>query len=73
MYTYDPHTWFPKKVAHFLKIKNIANLLSDDKESKIMENIEFNILAIGRLLWETLYVRDTCPLYVQSITMIITG
>ena len=32
---------FPKKDARFLKIKNIANLLSDNKEGKIMKNIDF--------------------------------
>ena len=34
-------TGFPKKDARFLKIKDIANLLSDDKEGKIMKNIDF--------------------------------
>ena len=44
-------TGFPKKDARFSKLKNIPDLLSDDK---IIENIDFHILAIGRLLWETL-------------------
>jgi len=35
------HTGFPKKDARFSKIKNIADLLSDDKEGKIMWNIDF--------------------------------
>ena len=30
-----------KKDARFLKIQNITNLLSDDKEGKIMKNVEF--------------------------------
>ena len=30
------YTEFPKKDASFLKIKNIPDLLSDDKEGKIM-------------------------------------
>ena len=45
---------FPKKDAHFLKIENIPNLLSYDKEGKIMKNIDF--LEIGHLLWETLHL-----------------
>ena len=32
----DIDTGFPKKDAHFSKIKNIPDLLSDDKEGKIM-------------------------------------
>ena len=44
-------TGFPKKDARFLKIQNITNLLCDDNDGKI----KINILAIGRLLWETLY------------------
>ena len=46
MVTYG--TGFPKKDARFSKIKNIPDLLSDDKEGKIM----LNISAIGRLLWK---------------------
>ena len=34
-------TGFPKKDARFLKIQNITNLLSDDKEGKVMKNIAF--------------------------------
>ena len=34
-------TGFPKKDARFLKIQNITNLLSGDKEGKIMKNIDF--------------------------------
>ena len=45
------HTGFPIKDALFLKF---IFLLSDNKEGKIIENIDLNILAIGRLLWETL-------------------
>ena len=45
-------TGFPVKEAHFSKLKNIPALLSDDKEGEII----FNILAIGRLFWETLYL-----------------
>ena len=47
---------FPKKDARFSKIKNIPDLFSDDKECKIMWNIEFYYFLIGRLLWETLYI-----------------
>ena len=43
---------FPKKDARFSKLKNIPDLLSDEKEGKIIENIF--ILVIGSLLWETL-------------------
>ena len=32
---------FPKRKPRNLKIKNISNLLIDDKEGKIMKNIEF--------------------------------
>ena len=32
---------FPKKDARFLKIKNIPDLLSDDKEDKLMGNFDF--------------------------------
>ena len=35
------YTGFPKKDARFSKLKNIPNLLSDDKEGKIMKNIDF--------------------------------
>ena len=31
-----------QKDACFLKLKNIPDLLSDEKESKIMENIDFS-------------------------------
>ena len=31
-----PNTGFPRKDASFPKFKNISNLLSDDKEGKIM-------------------------------------
>ena len=50
-------TGFPKKDARFSKIKNIPDLLSDDKEGRIIEISTFNIWAIGRLFWETLYLR----------------
>ena len=49
-------TGFPKKDARFLKIENIPDQLSDHKEGKIIQTINYNILAIGRLLWETLYL-----------------
>ena len=51
------HKGFPKKDASFLKIQNITNLLNDDKEGKIIKILSFNILAIGRLLWGTLYIK----------------
>ena len=31
----EEDTWFPKKDARFSKIKNIPDLLDDDKEGKI--------------------------------------
>ena len=34
-------TVFPIKYAHFFKIKNIPDLLSDDKEGKVMWNNDF--------------------------------
>ena len=34
-------TGFPKKDTRFLKIKNIPDLLSDDKEGKLMGNFDF--------------------------------
>ena len=34
------YTGFPKKDARYPKLKNIPDLLSDEKESKIMENID---------------------------------
>ena len=34
-------TGFPKIDARFSKIKNISDLLSDDKEGKIMRNHDF--------------------------------
>ena len=36
------------KSRSFFKIKNISDLLNDDKEGEIKENIDLNILAIGR-------------------------
>ena len=42
---------FPKK-AHFSKLKIIPDLISDDKEVKIMENIDFiYFFAIGRFFY----------------------
>ena len=31
----------PKKDARFLKVKNISDLLSDDKDDKLMGNFDF--------------------------------
>ena len=45
-----------QKKNRFSKFKNIPDLLSDDIERTIIQNIDFFILAIGRLLWETLYI-----------------
>ena len=39
---YPLYTGFPKKDARFSKLKNIPYLLSDEKEGKIMENINFS-------------------------------
>ena len=36
-----------KRDAHFSKLKNISNLISDDREGKIIENIVYDTLAIG--------------------------
>ena len=43
---------FPKKTP-VLKIENVPGIFGNDGEGKIMK---IPILAIGRLLWETLYV-----------------
>ena len=53
----------PKKLEEYLKdarlskLKNIPNLLSNDMEGQIVELSTLNILAIGRLSWETLYLK----------------
>ena len=39
--------------ARFPKLKNIPDLLSDEKDNKIMENIDFTYFVIG----ETLYMQ----------------
>ena len=39
------NTGFPKKDARFSKIKNIPDLLSDDKEGKIMRNSDFRYFS----------------------------
>ena len=45
------NTGFPKKDARSSKIKNIPDLLADDKEGKIIKKYQlFYFLAIGRLL-----------------------
>ena len=44
-------------LCRYSGLKIISYLLSYDKEGKIFENIE-NILAIGHLLWETMYIRE---------------
>ena len=44
---------FPKKTP--VSRKNIPDLVRDDKEGKQYEISTFNIVAIGRLLWKTLY------------------
>ena len=48
-------TGFSKKGARFSQLRNIPNLLTDDRKDKIIENINLKyLLAIGRLLWKTL-------------------
>ena len=47
---------FPKKDARVPEIQKNSDLLSYDKEGKIMQNIIFQYFSIGRLLWKTLYV-----------------
>ena len=66
------YTEFPKKDARFPKIKNIPELLSDHKKGKIPT---FNISAIGRLLWETLYVQvfhKNCVFFLNPLQPIIS-
>ena len=46
-------TGFSKKDTRLTILTNIPNLLTDDRKGKIIENINFKYLAIGRLLWET--------------------
>ena len=38
-------TWFFENDASFTKLKNILNLLSYDREGKIIENIDFKYLS----------------------------
>ena len=38
------YTGFPKKDARYPKLKNIPDLLSDEKEGKLMENNDFSYL-----------------------------
>ena len=51
-----PHTGFPKKDARFLKLKNIPEPLSDDKECKIIENIDLKYFSNRASFWETLEI-----------------
>ena len=41
----NQQTGFPKKDARFSKLKNIPDILSDDKEGKITENIEYKYFS----------------------------
>ena len=43
---------FPIKDARFSQLKDISDILCDDREGNIVEMIEFTYF--GRLLWETL-------------------
>ena len=49
-------TGFPIKDACFSKLKDIFDLLSDNKEGKLKKIWTENILAGGRLFWGTLYL-----------------
>ena len=44
-YVQECYTGFPKKDARFSKLKNIPDLLSDEKDGKIMENIDFSYFS----------------------------
>ena len=49
-------TGFPKKDARFSKLENIPDLLSDEKDGKIMENIDFSYFSnrasfMGNPVW----------------------
>ena len=46
MHTFKLCTGFLKKDARFLKIWNNLDLLSDDKEGKLMEHIDFRYFSI---------------------------
>ena len=73
MYTLD--TGFPIKRCPLLNIENIPDLLSNDMEGKTVEISTFNILAIGRLLWETLYNRTAknhCYVTKESLETVIS-
>ena len=49
-------TGFPKKDTRLTILKNIPNVLRDVRKGKIIENINLKYLAIGRLLWKTLWL-----------------
>ena len=49
-------TGYSKKDARFSKMKNMPDLLTDDRKGIYSKISTLNMLAIGRLLWETLYV-----------------
>ena len=51
------NTGFPIKDARFSKLKNIPDLLRNDMEGKIVDISTLYMLAIWRLLWETLYFK----------------
>ena len=53
-HSYNHVQGFPNKDARFSNFKNIPDLLSNEMEGEIVEISTINILAIGRLLWETL-------------------
>ena len=55
-------TGFPKKDARFLKLKNDPDLIRDDREVKIVENIEYlNIWAIGNPVYEGCLTNTNIP------------
>ena len=58
LYLFVKATGFPIKDARFSKSKIISDFLSNDMEGKIVEISALHILAIGRLLWEILYIYE---------------
>ena len=50
-------TGFPIKDARFSKLKNIPDPLNVIRKIKLQKISTKNILAIGHLFWETLYLK----------------
>ena len=63
-------TGFPKKDARFSKLKNIPDLLSDEKDGKIMENINFSHFSnrssfMGNPVYRQTYLEMSFSLYLR--------